>query len=83
MPKMCSLYSDASIFPRRPSQARKSRPDSWLRVSLVISPAKSNQFTQVGQRECRLLHHERNRQLDSALNQVLPRSAWYELNNRP
>ncbi len=29
MPKMYSLYSEASMFPRRSSQARKSRPESW------------------------------------------------------
>src|ERR1043166_2209223 len=34
MPKIYSLYSEASMFPRRSSHARKSRLESWLRVSL-------------------------------------------------
>ena len=36
MPKMYSLYSEASMLPRRSSQARKRRLESWLRVSLGI-----------------------------------------------
>jgi hypothetical protein len=36
MPKMYSLYSEASMLPRKSSHARKRRAESWLRVSLVI-----------------------------------------------
>jgi hypothetical protein len=41
MPKMYSLYSEASMLPRRSSQARNSRPESWLSVSFVIAWAPS------------------------------------------
>ncbi len=36
MPKMYSLYSEASILRRRWSQARNRRLEGWLRVSFVI-----------------------------------------------
>ena len=45
MPKMYSLYSEASMFPRRSSHARNRRLESWLRVSFVMS--KSNQQAQL------------------------------------
>ena len=36
MPKMYSLYSEASILPRRSSHARKRRLESWLSVNFDI-----------------------------------------------
>ena len=36
MPKMYSLYSEASILPRRMSQARNSRDSSLVRVSFCF-----------------------------------------------
>ena len=42
MPKMYSLYSLASMLPRRSSQARNRRLESWLSVSFVIFPRRAS-----------------------------------------